>query len=143
MSRKNQAVRLIFALATALFLAPPALAAEAMEAAPRVAQVAAENPSAPAESLGDNRQATLGDINRLDAKIEQQGRELRAAMDDNRQATLGDINRLDAKIEQQGRELRAAMDSHFRWTLALIVALLGLPQLPGWIRAFRGAPSAP
>ena len=119
----------VAALVVALSLAPSTLAEAPVESAPRVAQVAAENPSAPAESLGDNRQATLGDINRLDAKIEQQGRELRAA------------------IEAQGRELRATIDSNFRWTIIIIVALLGLPQLPGWIggirRAFRGAPSAP
>ena len=90
--------------------APPSVQTEApMESAPRVAQVAAENPSAPAVALGDNRQATLGDINRLDGKID---------------------------------NLSAAINSNFRWTLALIIALLGLPQLPGWFRAFRGAPTA-
>ena len=118
-------------VAAALFVAPPALAEEQPKPEIQAAQVAAAPPSAQAETPVESapRVAQVAAEN-PSAPAESLG--------DNRPATLGDINRLDGKIDN----LSATIDSNFRWTLALIIALLGLPQLPGWFRAFRGAPTA-
>ena len=119
-------------MAFALSGVTPALAADApvlvADADNPPVQAAAENPA----TLGDNRAATLGDVktNRqeLHAAIDANRRELRAAIDANRQELRAAIDRLSDKVS-----------TNFLWTLGLIVALLGLPQLPGWITGIKRA----
>ena len=55
---------------------------------------------------------------------------------DNRAATLGDIKQNRAAIDAQGRELRAAIDrlseradANLKWTIAVILAVLGLSRI--------------
>ena len=64
---------------------------------------------------------------------------------DNRTATLGDIKQNRAAIDAQGRELRAAIDrlsdrveANLKWTIAAILAVLGLPHIVGALRQWRG-----
>ena len=64
---------------------------------------------------------------------------------DNRPATLGDIKQNRAAIDAQGRELRAAIDrlsdrmeANLKWTIAAILAVLGLPHIVSALRQWRG-----
>lgn len=110
--------------ACALLFAPSVRAEDPPTTDIQVAQTTGENSSAPA-ALGDDRPATLGDIKGNRAAIDENRKELRAAID----------------------RLADEVSENFRWTIGIIIALLAVPQLPGWItgirRALRGEKSPP
>ena len=104
---------LLFAFFAAAFAGGTARAEESPSAEPvRIAQ---------AES-GDNRPATLGDLNRLEARSEK------------RMDRLEDyIGRLEKRIGQ----LENRMVEMFLALLIVMVALFGIPQFPDWWSRLR------
>ena len=109
----------------------------------------------------DSRPATQGDIRSMGERIG--GLEGRISGLEDRMGKLegrisgleGRMGRLEERIsgledrmgkleEHMGqmradmREIRGAMRENFRWLLAAIIALLGLPHFPGWVNRLRG-----
>ena len=73
-------------------------------------------------TVQDDIRTVEGDLRRVDERI---GR-LETQMDQMR-----------AEMRAEMREIRQAMREDFRWLLAAIIALLGLPQLPNWVNRLR------
>ena len=95
----------------------------------------------------DSRPATQGDIRRMGERIGKlegriSGLEGRMGRLEERISGLEDrMGKLEEHMSQMRadmREIRGAMRENFRWLLAAIIALLGLPHFPGWVNRLRG-----
>ena len=91
---------------------PPAEPVQIAQARDAEAQTA--QPQA-AERTGEDRLSTLGDLRHMESRTDAQISGVRAEM----------------------RALREDMNEQFYTLLAVMVALFGLPQLPGWLRQLR------
>ena len=107
----------------------------------------------------DSRPATQGDIRHMGERIGKlegrisglEGRmgELEGRMGRLEERISGLEDRMGKLEEHMGqmradmREIRGAMRENFRWLLAAIIALLGLPHFPGWVNRLRGNGKAP
>ena len=95
----------------------------------------------------DSRPATQGDIRSMGERIGKlegriSGLEGRMGRLEERISGLEDrMGKLEEHMSQMRadmREIRGAMRENFRWLLAAIIALLGLPHFPGWVNRLRG-----
>ena len=123
MNHRNQnrswggALAALFAL---LVVVAPVAAPALAETEARTAAAVARSDSGGASGSGDNRPATQGDIKRLDGRIERLSDKV------DKTATQDDFKRLSDKV-----------DENFKWTIAAILAVLGLPQMVGLLREWR------
>ena len=108
-----------------------------------------------AAQSGDNRAATQGDINRLQGGIDGLQGDINLLQGDINRLEVdikrldGDIKRLDGRIERLSdkvdktatqddfKRLSDKVDENFKWTIAAILAVLGLPQMVGLLREWR------
>ena len=142
----------------------PNLSARPLRVTEIVAQLSQDNDSRPA-TQGDLRVvksdistvktdllAVKTDLGAVKTDLGAVKTDLRMVQEDLRQVQKdvhvlqGDVRQIEermARMEVQMDHMRAEMREDFRWIIATIIALLGLPQLPNWINRLRGNGKAP
>ena len=130
----------------------PNLSARPLRVTEIVAQLSQDNDSRPA-TQGDLRvvksdiSTVKTDLGAVKTDLGAVKTDLRMVQEDLRQVQKdvhvlqGDVRRIEermARMEVQMDHMRAEMREDFRWIIATIIALLGLPQLPNWINRLRG-----
>ena len=81
---------------------------------------------------GDDRQATLGDIRHFDARSNMRMTRMENRMNER-------MDRMETQFNARMERLEDRMTQMFTALLAVMIALYGLPQLPGWWSRLRAS----